>query len=167
MQIVAVTGLPKPQANHAVLMVKFASKAMDKMADLVKSEDLIARLGPDTSELNMRVGLNSGAVTAGVLRGEKARFQLFGDTVNTASRMESNGERGRIHIAQSTADLLIASNKGHWLKPREDLVQAKGKGQMQCYWVDLGSMDSDSITMISLQDVTDDESRDGSWLHQD
>jgi class 3 adenylate cyclase len=52
------------------------------MKELIR--ELEALLGPGTSDLALRVGLHSGAVTAGVLRGEKSRFQLFGDTVNTA-----------------------------------------------------------------------------------
>ena len=48
---------------------------------------LEAKLGPDTSRLELRIGMHSGPVTGGVLRGDKARFQLFGDTVNVASRM--------------------------------------------------------------------------------
>jgi hypothetical protein len=89
----------------------------------------------------VRFGLNSGPTTAGVLRGEKGRFQLFGDTVNTAARMESNGLPNRIQVSQSTADLLKADGKGHWLTLRQDLVNAKGKGLMQTYWCEptLGS----------------------------
>jgi class 3 adenylate cyclase len=75
----------------------------------------------------MRFGMHSGPVTGGVLRGEKSRFQLFGDTVNTAARMESTGKPQRIQLSQDTADLLIAAEKGSWLKPRDTLVHAKGK----------------------------------------
>jgi class 3 adenylate cyclase len=60
----------------------------------------------------MRFGIHSGPVTAGVIRSQNARFQLFGDTVNTASRMESNGAPGRIHISQETASQLDAHGKG-------------------------------------------------------
>ena len=85
----------------------------------------------------MRFGLHSGPVTAGVLRGEKSRFQLFGDTVNTAARMEQNGIRNRIHVSQETANLLISAGKKSWVKSREELVAIKGRGDMQTYWVEL------------------------------
>ena len=76
----------------------------------------------------MRMGLHSGPVTAGVLRGERSRFQLFGDTMNTCARVESNGKKSRIHISEETAALLIKAGKNSWVKPREDAIYAKGKG---------------------------------------
>lgn len=105
------------------------------MNEIVNSGEIRDKLGDDTSNLMLRVGMHSGPVVAGVLRGEKQRFQLFGDSVNTAARMESNGQMGRIHVSSATADLLRALGKSQWLTKREDLVEAKGKGKMQCYWV--------------------------------
>jgi class 3 adenylate cyclase len=131
---VAVVGLPEPCDNHAVVMSKFARDCLVKTIELVR--DLEKTLGPGTGELRLRFGLHSGAVTAGVLRGQKSRFQLFGDTVNTASRMESTGVPNRIQVSSTTAELLIAAGKANWVKPRDELVEAKGKGKMQTYWVE-------------------------------
>ena len=89
-------------------------------------------------------------MTAGLLRGDRSRFQLFGDTVNTAARMEtyvqdfcsirfdwryapdlfffnSTGVAGKIHCSQTTAEYLIRSGKEHWLEARQDMVASKGK----------------------------------------
>lgn len=89
------------------------------------------RSGPDTCDLAVRVGIHSGPVTAGVLRGDRARFQLFGDTINTTARIETTSEPGMIHLSTSTADLLIEAGMGPWVKARSDKVSAKGKGDMQ------------------------------------
>jgi class 3 adenylate cyclase len=93
--------------------------------------NLTVALGPDTTELGIRIGLNSGPATAGVLRGDRARFQLFGDTVNTTARIESSGSKNRTHISQETANLLIAGGKESWVTRRHTKIDAKGKGEMQ------------------------------------
>ena len=80
--------------------------------------------------------MHSGPVTGGVLRGA-ARFQLFGDTVNTAARIESTGQGGQIHLSESTAKLLRQAGKSKWLSMRPNRVTAKGKGSLQTYWLNV------------------------------
>lgn len=80
---VAVSGLPEPRKDHAVAMGRFSRDILHKFREMVKS--MVVELGPDTEDLGLRIGLHSGPVTAGVLRGERARFQLFGDTMNTTA----------------------------------------------------------------------------------
>jgi class 3 adenylate cyclase len=130
---VAVAGLPEPREDHAVVMVKFAFECLLKMGELTKN--LESTLGPGTADLAIRVGLHSGPVIGGVLRGERARFQLFGDTMNTASRMESNSKVDHIHVSKETAELLIKAGKSDWVEQRAEMVSVKGKGEMQTYWV--------------------------------
>jgi len=132
---VAVTGLPEPRRDHALAMAKFARDCMEEMSRLTKK--LEVSLGPDTCDLAMRMGLHSGQVTAGVLRGERSRFQLFGDTVNTTARMESAGKRNRIHVSGVTADLLFKERTSKkWISLRSEMVSLKGKGEMQTYWLE-------------------------------
>lgn len=76
------------------------------------------------------------AVTAGVLRGERARFQLFGDTMNTASRMESTGLPNQIHVSSEFFSYLAAAGRSNWASPRGDQVFVKGKGYLQTYFLD-------------------------------
>ena len=108
---VAAAGLPVPRAEHAIVMSKFADDIRNTMRTLTR--ELETTLGPDTGDLSLRIGLHSGPVTAGVLRGERARFQLFGDTMNTAARMEQTGMKSMIQVSQATADALVAGGKGY------------------------------------------------------
>jgi class 3 adenylate cyclase len=121
---VVVAGLPEPCLNHAQVMARFAWDCRLKMNDLVN--ELEVTLGPDTNELAIHIGLHSGPITAGVLRGDRARFQLFGDIVNTTSRIETTGKPDKMHMSQECVQLLMDGTKDHWLTPREDEVTAKG-----------------------------------------
>lgn len=73
----AVTGLPEPQELHALIMIRFAFECLRKIHEITK--ELENTLGPDTGDLSIRVGVHSGPVTAGVLRGDRARFQVSGN----------------------------------------------------------------------------------------
>jgi class 3 adenylate cyclase len=88
---VAVAGLPDPRPDHAVVMAKFANDCLKRMHEVTQKLEL--ELGPDTTELGLRVGMHSGPVVAGVLRGDKSRFQLFGDTVSGILVLSKNAHK--------------------------------------------------------------------------
>jgi class 3 adenylate cyclase len=162
---VAVTGLPNARSDHAVVMAKFAKDCLCKMNKL--SLILADSLGSETRDLKLRVGLHSGPVIAGVLRGEKSRFQLFGDSMNTTARIETSGAAGSIHLSQDTAELLISAGHSKWVFPRKDLVTAKGKGVMRTYWLQLPDRGSShasrsqcSYSMCSLSNDSISEAAD-------
>lgn len=129
---IAVTGLPEERKDHCVVLCRFANECRSKMYDVIDQLKCELR---GVEQLNMRFGIHSGPVIAGVLRGQKARFELFGDTMNTASRMESLSLPGRIQVSEETAKILIHAGREHWIKPRKALVHAKGKGEIQTYWL--------------------------------
>jgi hypothetical protein len=87
----------------------------------------------------------------------------FGDTINTASRIETTGKSNRIHVSQDTADALTAVGKGHWLQARTDKVEAKGKGELQTYWLDFRSASSATGTSASSESTQSDGYSDGDY----
>jgi class 3 adenylate cyclase len=115
-------GLPEYRADHAQAVADMALE----MRRVVQDFNANAHLA-----LQMRIGLNTGPVVAGVIGKTKFIYDLWGDTVNTAARMESSGTPGEIQVSASTYDLLHAT---HDLTFR-GLIDVKGKGQMPTYFL--------------------------------
>jgi len=81
----------------------------------------------------MRAGIHTGQVVAGIVGVKKFQYDIWGDTVNTASRMESNGKVGRVNISQDTYELI--KNDSTFSFKNRGKIQAKGKGEMEMLFV--------------------------------
>ena len=117
-----VGGLPIPDKNHAVAIAEMA---------LAMRECIAQFQGPAGKQLELRIGINTGEVVAGVIGQKKFIYDLWGDTVNVASRMESSGLPGEIQLAEPSYNYL----KTRYIIQSRGLVKIKGKGQMQTYWL--------------------------------
>ena len=146
---VAVSGLPKPEKRHAVIMAQFAEDCKQKMKQIVLGLETV--LGPGTADLRLRVGLNSGPVIAGVLRNEKAIFQIFGDTVNVAEQMRRTCVKDDIQCSLKTATEIMNAGRDHWLFPRVYISSTEGcecrveDTGLETFWVQPPSSDMRSI----------------------
>jgi guanylate cyclase len=115
-------GVPTPRPDHAPAL---ALMALD-MLEAMRSNDEVGHLG-----LELRVGINSGPVVAGVIGRKRFLYDLWGDAVNTASRMESHGTPGRIQITRATYELLADEFE---CEPRGP-VAVKGKGEIEAWYL--------------------------------
>lgn len=121
-EYMVASGLPIPRSDHAAAIADMALAMQAVMPEFTT---------PDGQPIQIRIGIHTGAAVAGVIGRKKFIYDLWGDTVNLASRMESAGEPGRIQVTSTTYTHL---NQRYHLEQRGE-VMIKGKGLMTTYWL--------------------------------
>jgi class 3 adenylate cyclase len=116
----AVAGLPVPREGHAQAAAEMALDMLDVIDQFSAERGM---------SLSLRIGINTGPVIAGIIGEKKFIYDLWGDTVNIASRMESHGLPGSIHVAEPTYKLLA----DEYVFECRGTIQVKGKGEMKTY----------------------------------
>ena len=133
----AVAGAPEACDDHAERMVKAA-------IELIKPIDIppeIAAFLPDDAALQVRVGMHTGPVVAGVVGEERFMYDIYSDAVNVASRMETTGEAGRIHVSAAFMKHLLSrfamtNNTDHGIRfEKRGEIEVKGKGMMKTFFL--------------------------------
>jgi guanylate cyclase len=121
-----VGGAPTTRDDHAEAVARMALE----MRDYIKNKRL-----PAGERLDLRIGIHSGPVVAGVIGTRKFSYDLWGDTVNTASRMESHGEPGKIQVSEATRALL----DDKFTLSERGTIAIKGKGEMRTWFLEASS----------------------------
>lgn len=116
-------GVPRPRADHAHVLAQLALEMNAFVASLPGERD---------RQLQFRIGLNSGPAIAGVIGQTKFHYDIWGDAVNTASRMESHGTPGKIQITRETKELIEEA----FVCRRRGVIEVKGKGEMETWFLE-------------------------------
>lgn len=133
-------GLPVPDKN-AVKNIVLAGLDMQEFICKRKYEHELLGL----PAFEMRVGIHAGPIVAGIVGVKKFQYDIWGDTVNTASRMESNGAIGRVNISEAVYELTRNEKELHF--EYRGLIKAKGKGEMKMYFVKRANSPRTKITL--------------------
>ena len=131
-------GLPKPMPDHAHKMVEAAFEIVEFVRESKKYDP------DDMTRFEIRVGINTGPVVAGVVGTKKFAYDIWGDTVNIASRMESNSEPGKINISENTYELI----KDKFRCTYRGEIEAKNKGMMKMFFAEGILTDQISNTQV-------------------
>jgi len=123
----AVSGLPIESPEHAINMAAAALEIRDFMEDYKRQ-----RLAENKLFFEVRIGIHTGDVVAGIVGVKKFAYDIWGDSVNTAARMESSGEVGKVNISETTYQLV----RSHFACSFRGEIEAKGKGNLNMYFVE-------------------------------